>query len=163
MLFSSWDQLRYFHLRFASHVDKQCCKIIFPDQNKSQKYCILCIVFLPIPEDVFMYISFFLPIPEDVFWGRNYRFYIIFYVSHHEYKYIHLCVDVLWYTFFFITGKINSQASQLDSLGWSPKDIWSYLIGWSFLIWHLFSCHGICLVAIFLWRLTKCHILKNEP
>ena len=59
MLFSSWDKLRYFHLRFASHVDKQCCKIIFPDQNKSQKYCILCIVFLPIPEDVFMYISFF--------------------------------------------------------------------------------------------------------
>ena len=29
MLFSTWDKLWYFHLRFASHVDKQCCKNIF--------------------------------------------------------------------------------------------------------------------------------------
>ena len=29
MLFSTWDKLWYFHPRFASHVDKQCCKNIF--------------------------------------------------------------------------------------------------------------------------------------
>ena len=162
MLFSSWDKLRYFHLRFASHVDKQCCKIIFPDQNKSQKYCILCIVFLPIPEDVFMYISFFyrsrkMFFEAEIIDSILYSMYPIMNIN------IYICVWMYCDIPFFITGKINSQASQLGSLGWGPKDIWSYLIGWSFLIWHLFSCHGICLVAIFLWRLTKCHILKNEP
>ena len=116
MLFSSWDKLRYFHLRFASHVDKQCCKIIFPDQNKSQKYCILCIVFLPIPEDVFMYISFFyrsrkMFFEAEIIDSILYSMYPIMNIN------IYICVWMYCDIPFFFFVKINSQASQLGSLG----------------------------------------------
>ena len=42
MLFLTWDKFWYFHLRFVSHVDKQCCKKYYPGLKwiYSRKYSV---------------------------------------------------------------------------------------------------------------------------